>query len=108
MILNNLCPRVKIESTVNEAVHSDDIYELKKFANIELPKDYIEFLSNPEVAFEIDNHFVFCVWPPKRCVELNMAYDVQKYLPNSLAIGSDLGDALIVYLDGERGLDYMD
>ncbi|PFC74055.1 hypothetical protein CN298_28915 [Bacillus cereus] len=35
---------------------------------------------------------------------MNAAHDIQKYIPNSLAIGDDEGGKALLYVDGKEGL----
>lgn len=36
-------------------------------------------------------------------MEMNDAYNIQKYIPNSLAIGDDEGGKVILYISGQNG-----
>ena len=40
---------------------------------------------------------------PIDCIEMNEAHDIQKYIPNSLAIGDDEGGMALLYIDGKEG-----
>jgi hypothetical protein len=46
------------------------------------------------------------LWDADGCIEMNQAYEIQEYIPNSLAIGDDGGcDALIyINIDNNTGL----
>ncbi|MBC2582759.1 SMI1/KNR4 family protein [Clostridium sp. DJ247] len=82
----------------------EEIVSLKKFSTIEVPLEYLEIIRQAtEIEIKVDNEMYIRIWGPNSCIELNDAYYVQKYLPNSLAIGDDEGGGALVYLNGKDG-----
>lgn len=43
------------------------------------------------------------IWEAPGCMEMNDAYNIQKYIPNSLAIGDDEGGKVILYASDQNG-----
>ncbi|WP_165823817.1 SMI1/KNR4 family protein [Pseudochryseolinea flava] len=60
-----------------------------------LPADYVFFLSNyaGHESFLKENYFV--LWDEAELLSLNEGYEVQHYLANTLAIGSNGGGEMI-------------
>ena len=83
----------------------DAIGELRNFTKIELPTDYVEFkleLAETEIKVRDDMYIRF--WDAQGCIELNGAYNIQKYLsPETLAIGDDEGGGALVFMTGDEG-----
>ncbi|MEX3745737.1 MULTISPECIES: SMI1/KNR4 family protein [Lysinibacillus] len=80
------------------------IKELMDFSTIEVPADYIEFIKvATEVEINVKNEMYIRIWGPADSIEMNEAYYIQKYIPNSLAIGDDEGGNALIYLEGKRG-----
>ncbi len=52
-------------------------------------------MSNAEI--NVKNEIYIRIWGPTDCIEMNEAHDIQKYIPNSLAIGDDEGGIAIIY-----------
>ncbi|HIF9084472.1 TPA: SMI1/KNR4 family protein [Photobacterium damselae] len=102
-ILRNLNSRLKIEAS-EEAASTDDINSLKEFSSIELPLDYCEIVVEmTEVEILVDSDRYFRVWSPDGCIEMNEEYQIQKYIPQSLAIGDDEGGGALIMMTGEKG-----
>lgn len=82
----------------------EEIEALKKFSQIDIPKDYIEIIQfATDVEISVSDQMYFRIWGASGCIELNEAYEVQKYLPHSLAIGDDEGGGALIYLYGKDG-----
>ncbi|WP_375199393.1 SMI1/KNR4 family protein [Bacillus sp. RS11] len=80
------------------------IKELMDFSTIEVPADYIEFIKvATEVEINVKNEMYIRIWGPADSIEMNEAYYIQKYIPNSLAIGVDEGGNALIYFEGKRG-----
>lgn len=82
----------------------EEIKELQDFSTIDIPTDYIEIIQQAsDIEFNINNQMYIRIWGALGCIEMNEAYEVQKYLPNSLAIGDDEGGGVLIYLQGKDG-----
>ncbi|HFK1458489.1 TPA: SMI1/KNR4 family protein [Bacillus cereus] len=80
------------------------IQKLQKFSSIDVPLDYLEVIqqcTNAEI--NVKNEIYIHIWGPIDCIEMNEAHDIQKYIPNSLAIGDDEGGMALLYIDGKEG-----
>ncbi|MGR3778233.1 SMI1/KNR4 family protein [Bacillus paramycoides] len=88
------------ESSASKVV----IQELKKFSSIDVPLDYLEVIQHSTNAeINVQNELYIRIWNPTDCIEMNEAHDIQKYIPNSLAIGDDEGGKALLYVDGKEG-----
>lgn len=102
-ILQTLNSKLKIE-TSESAASSDAINRLKQFSKIELPFDYCEIVSEmTEIEILVDNDRYFRIWSPDGCIEMNEAYQIQHYIPSSLAIGDDEGGSALIIMIGNKG-----
>lgn len=82
----------------------EEIERLQKFSNIDIPLDFIELMSlGTEIEIKVKNEIYIRFWGPAGCVDMNEAYQVRKYFPNSLAIGDDEGGGALIYLLGVDG-----
>lgn len=80
------------------------IQELKKFSLIDVPADYLEIIQQSTNAeFNVNNEMYIRIWGPVDCIEINEAHNIQKYIPNSLAIGDDEGGKALLYAGGNEG-----
>jgi len=88
-----------------EKATEEDIQALKKYSSIELPEDYLNFLREiMGVAFVIDDYPTFEFWLVADILNQKTDYPfLEKNLPNSLVIGTDLGDFLFLYGHGREG-----
>lgn len=88
------------ESPASEA----DIRALQNFSSIKVPLE-IEEMSKiaTELEINVNNEMYIRIWSPSGCIEMNEAHNVQKYIPNSLAIGDDEGGNVLIYLEGKDG-----
>lgn len=81
-----------------------EIKELIDFSSIEIPADYIEIVKlATEIEINVKNEMYIRIWGPSDCIEMNEAHYIQKYIPNSLAIGDDEGGNVLIYLEGKGG-----
>ena len=82
----------------------EEIKALHEFSTIDIPSDYVEIIQlASDIEFNISDQMYIRIWGASVCIEMNEAYDVQKYLPNSLAIGDDEGGGALIYLQGKDG-----
>lgn len=86
----------------------EEISQLQKFSHINLPFDYINFLKQAtNVELSTLNGLIIRIWGitgTSGVIELNEAYHVQQYIPNSLVIGDDGGDMALLFLDNRDGV----
>ena len=83
---------------VNEPVSSEEIDGLLSACNQKLPALYPKFLSKAngaESCLHDDGGDCLALWRAEEIIELNGAYEIPKYLPDLLVIGSDGGDDAI-------------
>lgn len=78
----NKCFRISVHK---HASRYEDVEALLNFSDITIPNDY---LSIVRVMTE---------------VEILNAHQIQKYIPNSLAIGDDEGGMALIVMSGARG-----
>lgn len=102
-ILKRLAKELKIE-TAGTASPESEIQEMLAKSPIRVPDEYIEILrEKSEIEISINGDDMFRLWNAAGCIELNDAYNIQKYLPHSWAIGDDEGGYAIVYAE-EKGV----
>lgn len=82
----------------------EDISRLQNFSSITIPKDY-EVMSKiaTELEINVKNEMYIRIWGPSDCIEMNEAHNIQKYIPDSLAIGDDEGGNVLIYMNGKYG-----
>lgn len=103
-ILDKISNKFSIENIESPAT-SKEIEQLQMFSSINIPLDFIELVGlATEIEIKVNNEMYIRFWGPLGCIEMNEAYEVQKYLPNSLAIGDDEGGGALIYLFGKDGL----
>lgn len=83
----------------------DDIEKMKShFKDIVIPQEYLMFVSQmTEAEFLVMDESYIRIWGVEGCMEMNEVYNVQKYIPSSLAIGDDEGGKAILYALGNNG-----
>lgn len=100
-ILNNLKENINLE--VNDKASSElEIEEMIINSPIKIPNEFIEMLrEKSELELSINRDKILRIWGASGCIEMNEAYNIQKYLPRSWAIGDDEGGYAIVYAIGD-------
>lgn len=102
-IFSKLNKDFRIDASCN-ASEEDEINELIKFASIKVPNEYLDIIrERTELEISIRNQKYIRIWGADGCIELNEAYFIQKYIPNSLAIGDDEDGNAIIYAEGKNG-----
>lgn len=102
-LLNKLNSRFSVGSR-EPAASEADLQELQNFSQIELPQDFVSIiLEMTEVEILIDNDKYFRIWSPSGCIEMNEEYEIQNYIPDSLAIGDDEGGSALILMTGNKG-----
>ncbi len=89
-----------------EVSNVDSIMKLKDFSPIQIPEEYFEIITErKEIEINIrDIEYIgISIWSARRCIEMNNGYDIQKYIPNSIAIGDDGKGNTLLYAKGKQG-----
>ncbi|MHA7964452.1 SMI1/KNR4 family protein [Paenibacillus sp. CAU 1782] len=87
-----------------EPSSKSEIELLIVFSSIMVPKEYLNIITQAtEIEINVAKKIYVRIWGAKGCTEMNEAYQIQHYIPNSLAIGDDEGGRVFIYLDGSNG-----
>ena len=102
-MINKLNTMYRIDASNNPS-EEREIEELIKYSSIPVPNEYLELIRKiSEVEISIQDRKYIRIWGADGCIEMNKAYFIQKYIPNSLAIGDDEEGNAIMYAKGENG-----
>lgn len=102
-IANELNDNFRIDASC-DASSENEIDELIRFSSIKIPNEYLELIrEQTEIEINIQNQKYIRIWGANGCIEMNEAYFIQKYIPNSLAIGDDEDGNAIIYAEGKNG-----
>lgn len=102
-IIDNLNAGFRIDAYQAPSTEAE-IAELIKLSAVPVPEDYLDVIRKincPEIL--ITKIQYIRIWGAERAVEMNDAYEIQKYIPVSLAIGDDEGGSVLILMDGARG-----
>lgn len=84
-----------------------EITQLALFAKrhgLIVPDEYLELVREAsEIELIVDSKGCIRIWSAAGTVEMNQEYEVQKYLPEALAIGDDEGGKALAMMGGEQG-----
>ena len=81
-----------------------EIDELIHYSKIDVPLEYIEIIKErTELEILVNNEKCIRIWGASGCIEMNDAYHIQKYIPDSLAIGDDECSNVVLYANGNNG-----
>ncbi|PGZ94951.1 1,3-beta-glucan synthase regulator [Bacillus pseudomycoides] len=102
-ILENLNAIFTLETQEPPATE-ETVQELQNFSSIDVPSDYLEIIQHcTNAEINVNNEIYIRIWSPSDCMEMNEAHNIQKYIPNSLAIGDDEGEKVLLYANGKDG-----
>ncbi|MEI5907331.1 SMI1/KNR4 family protein [Bacillus spongiae] len=102
-ILNNISSVYRIDARQFPS-KKEEIKALQELSTIDVPTEYIELIQlGSDIEINVSNQMYIRIWGASGCIEMNEAYEVQRYLPNSLAIGDDEGGGALIYLHGKEG-----
>ena len=102
-VLTELNEIYRIDAS-NNASDEREIADLIAFSSIKVPSEYLELIrEHTEVEINVQDQRYIRIWGAKGCIEMNEAYLIQKYIPDSLAIGDDEGGHAILYAEGQNG-----
>ena len=81
-----------------------EIDELIHYSKIDVPLEYIEIIKErTELELLVNHEKCIRIWGASGCIEMNDAYHIQKYIPDSLAIGDDECSNAVLYANGSNG-----
>lgn len=81
-----------------------EIDKLKSVSAIDVPSDYLLLVTEAsDVEVDIGDGLYIRIWGASGCVDMNVEYSIQDYIPKSLAIGDDEGGGAIIYMFGLNG-----
>lgn len=82
----------------------NEVDELIQYSKIDVPSEYLAIIKEKtEIEILVDNEKYIRIWGANGCIEMNDAYYIQKYIPDSLAIGDDECSNIVLYADGKNG-----
>lgn len=82
----------------------ESIEHLKIFSPVAIPEEYFDIITeNKEIEFHIKEEKYISIWGAKRCVEMNKAYHIQKYILEGIAIADDGFNNVLLYANGKKG-----
>lgn len=87
-------------------IKSSDIAidELIQYSKIDVPLEFLEIIKErAELEILVNNEKYIRIWGANGCIEMNDAYHIQKYIPDSLAIGDDECSNAVLYANGNNG-----
>ena len=74
------------------------IQSIEKYFGIKLPNDYAYFLQKYSTFEDFVNVEYVKLWSAEELIEFNKGYEIQKYMPNTIGIGSN-GNAEIIAME---------
>lgn len=102
-LLNNLNGIFRL-AVAEDASSEAEIADLIGFSQITVPDEYLNLIrKHTELEFAVSEVRYLRVWGASGCIEMNEAYNIQKYIPQSLAIGDDEGGNALIYATGANG-----
>ncbi|MGG3193069.1 SMI1/KNR4 family protein [Priestia aryabhattai] len=82
----------------------EEIKALQDFSTIDVPTEFIEIIQlASDIEINVSDQMYIRIWGASGCIEMNEAYEVQKYLPNSIGIADDEGGGALIYLQDKDG-----
>ena len=93
------------ELAVSDTKSGDaEIDELIHYSKIDVPLEFLEIIKEKtEIEIMVKNEKYIRIWGASGCIEMNSAYNIQKYIPDSLAIGDDECSNVVLYANGTNG-----
>ena len=93
------------EIATSETKSSDiEINELIRYSQIDIPQEFLDIIKEKtEIEILVDKEKYLRLWGAKGCIEMNDAYHIQHYIPESLAIGDDECGNALLYAYGNFG-----
>lgn len=102
-LLDNIGGQFRIDASQGPSSERE-IELLLEFSSITVPNEYLDIIRlATEIEINVAKEAYIRIWGATGCTEMNEAYQIQKYIPNSLAIGDDEGGRALIYLNGSKG-----
>lgn len=102
-VLSNLDHAFQIAVAEN-ASDEEAIASLIAFSVIAVPLEYLNLIRKcSELELTVSDTRYIRIWGASGCIEMNKAYQIQKYIPQTLAIGDDEGGNALIYAAGRDG-----
>ncbi|KKB73051.1 MULTISPECIES: SMI1/KNR4 family protein [Bacillus] len=102
-VLGKISSRFSIDAQEAPA-NKEEIKSLVEFSPINVPPDYLDIVSEAtEVEINVAGEKHIRIWSPAGCVEMNESYEIQDYIPDSLAVGDDEGGNALIFFEGKDG-----
>lgn len=81
-----------------------EIDKLIQYSKIDVPPEFLEIVKErTELEIWVNREKYMRIWGANGCIEMNAAYNIQKYIPDSLAIGDDECSNAVLYANGNNG-----
>jgi hypothetical protein len=98
MPIQDLNKRFRVDVVKAPSTESE-IEQLKKFSPISVPEFYLEMIrQGSDFEILVDNKMYIRVWGADGCLEMNPAYNIQKYLASGPGIGDDEGGRAFILM----------
>ncbi len=105
-ILNHLNEEYEIVLS-EPASTEEEIQKLIEFSEIEVPEEYLSIIrQKSDLTIFVKNceyERNIYIMGADMCFDMNQAYEIQKWIPNSLVIGHGEGGELLLYATGSNG-----
>lgn len=102
-ILNKMSKLFEI-ATSDKKSSDTEIDELIQYSKIDVPFEFLEIIKErTEIEILVNDEKYIRIWGASGCIEMNDAYHIQKYIPDSLAIGDDECSNAVLYANGNNG-----
>lgn len=102
-ILNKIGKVFEID-TSNVKSSNIEIDELIRYSKIDVPLEFLEIVrERTELEILVNSKKYIRIWGANGCIEMNEEYHIQKYIPDSLAIGDDECSNAVLYANGNNG-----
>ncbi|RKZ11421.1 SMI1/KNR4 family protein [bacterium] len=86
------------------AATDDEVIQLRALSQINVPDEYVELITAAtELEISVRGESYIRIWGPTGAVEMNESYNIQSFIPLSLAVGDDEGGNALLYMTGKRG-----
>ena len=84
-----------------------EIESLLSSVDVQVPEIYLRIVREmTDVEILVNQRKYVRIWGPARVLEMNEAYEVQKNIPASLAIGDDESGSALILMTGSRGFGF--
>lgn len=102
-ILNKMSKIFEVAASDTKS-SDNEIDELIQYSKICVPHEFLEIIKErTELEIWVNNEKYIRIWGANGCIEMNDAYHIQKYIPDSLAIGDDECSNAVLYANGNNG-----